>query len=73
MDQHIYKIVEIVGTSGVSIDEAIQNGVARAAESLRNIGWFEVLQARGHVSGGRIDHYQVTMKVGFTLEGGGHE
>lgn len=69
MEQQVYKIVEIVGSSEASIEEAIQNGIARAAESLRNIGWFEVVQTRGHVSGGRIDHYQVTMKIGFTLDG----
>ena len=70
MDQHVYKIVEIVGSSETSIEDAIQTGIARAAKSLRNIGWFEVLQTRGHVKDGRVDHFQVTMKVGFTLEGG---
>ncbi|MEO5640938.1 MAG: dodecin, partial [Sphingomicrobium sp.] len=65
------KIVEIVGTSETSVDNAIQNGISRAAESLRNIGWFEVTQTRGHVVEGRVDHFQVTMKIGFTLEGGG--
>ena len=70
MDQHVYKIVEIVGSSETSIEDAIQNGITRAAKSLRHIGWFEVLQTRGHVQDGRVDHFQVTMKVGFTLEGG---
>ena len=70
MEQHVYKVVEIVGTSEASIDEAIKNGIARATKSLRHIGWFEVIQARGHVTDGRIDHYQVTMKIGFTMEGG---
>ena len=70
MDQHIYKIVEIVGSSETSIQDAIQTGITRAAKSVRHIGWFEVLQTRGHVQDGRIDHFQVTMKVGFTLEGG---
>ena len=69
MDQHVYKIVEIVGTSGSSIEDAIQTGITRAAQSLRNIGWFEVLETRGHVVDGRVDHFQVTMKLGFTLEG----
>ena len=73
MEQHVYKVVEIVGTSERSIEEAIQNGIGRAVESLRKIGWFEVIQTRGHVSEGRIDHYQVTMKIGFTLEGGSNE
>ena len=73
MEQHVYKIVEIVGTSEASIEDAIQNGIGCAAKSLRGIGWFEVLQTRGHVRDGRIDHFQVTMKIGFTLEGGGNE
>ena len=70
MDQHVYKIVEIVGSSETSIEDAIQTGITRAAKSVRHIGWFEVLQTRGHVQEGRVDHFQVTMKVGFTLEGG---
>ena len=70
MDQHVYKIVEIVGSSETSIEDAIQTGITRAAKSVRHIGWFEVLQTRGHVLDGRVDHFQVTMKVGFTLEGG---
>ena len=69
MDQHVYKIVEIVGSSETSIEDAIQTGITRAAKSVRHIGWFEVLQTRGHVQEGRVDHFQVTMKVGFTLEG----
>ena len=70
MEQHVYKIVEIVGSSETSIEDAIQTGITRAAKSVRHIGWFEVLQTRGHVQDGRVDHFQVTMKVGFTLEGG---
>lgn len=70
MDQHVYKIVEIVGSSTVSIEDAIQTGLARAAKSLRHIGWFEVTQTRGHVKDGRVEHYQVTMKIGFTMESG---
>ena len=69
MDQHVYKIVEIVGSSKTSIEDAIQTGITRAAKSVRHIGWFEVLQTRGHVQDGQVDHFQVTMKVGFTLEG----
>ncbi len=70
MYQHVYKVVEIVGTSETSIEDAIQSGITRAAKSVRQIGWFEVIQTRGHVQDGRVDHFQVTMKVGFTLEGG---
>lgn len=69
MDPQVYKIVEIVGTSGSSIEDAVQAGITRAAQSIRKIGWFEVLETRGHVVDGRIERYQVTMKLGFTLEG----
>lgn len=69
MSDHVYKIVEIVGTSDKTIDDAIQNGIARANESLRHIGWFEVVGTRGHVENGKIDHYQVTLKIGFRMDG----
>jgi flavin-binding protein dodecin len=71
--QHVYKVVEIVGSSATSIEDAIQTGINRAAKSIRHIGWFEVIQTRGHVENGQIAHFQVTMKVGFTLEGGSGE
>jgi flavin-binding protein dodecin len=69
MSAHTYKISEIVGSSPDGIDDAIRNGVARASESLRNLGWFEVTDVRGHLEDGAIAHFQVTMKVGFRLEG----
>ena len=65
---HVYKVIELVGTSAVSVDEAIKNGIARASETLKHLRWFEVVQVRGHLDGGHIGHYQVTLKVGFTLE-----
>ena len=68
MSTHVYKVVEIVGTSPVSVDEAIRNAVTRASETLRNIGWFEVTQTRGHVQDGKVAHFQVTLKIGFTLD-----
>lgn len=68
MDDNIYKIVEIAGSSETSIEDAIQKAVARADATLRNLRWFEVVQTRGHIEGGRVAHYQVTIKVGFTLE-----
>lgn len=73
VDQHVYKVVEIVGSSATSIEDAIQTGINRAAKNIRHIGWFEVIQTRGHVENGQIAHFQVTMKVGFTLEGGSGE
>ncbi|QGN55658.1 dodecin [Novosphingobium sp. Gsoil 351] len=69
MEPHVYKIVEIVGTSTVSIEDAIQRGITRASHTLRNIGWFEVAETRGHVADGKITHFQVTLKIGFSLEG----
>jgi flavin-binding protein dodecin len=66
---HVYGVSEIVGTSTVSIDDAIQKAIAKATEDRRHIRWFEVLQVRGHVEGGRVGHFQVTLKLGYTLEG----
>jgi flavin-binding protein dodecin len=68
MSAHTYKLTEIVGTSDESVDDAIRNGIAKAAKSLRNLDWFEVTNVRGHLADGAIGHYQVTMKVGFRLE-----
>jgi flavin-binding protein dodecin len=65
---HVYRIIEIAGSSEESISVAIENAVARASRTLRHVGWFEVLQTRGHVENGKVAHYQVTLKVGFTLE-----
>jgi len=65
---HIYKIVELVGTSPESVTDAIQNAITRASATIRNIRWFEVIQVRGDVSDGKVAHYQVTLKVGFTLD-----
>ena len=68
MSEPTYKIVEIVGTSEVSISKAIEGAIAKASGSLRHLGWFEVAQIRGNIADGKVKHYQVTMKVGFTLE-----
>ena len=67
-EDRTYKITEVVGTSSESVDAAIRNGVAKAAETIRNLNWFEVLEVRGHLEGGAVAHFQVTMKVGFRLE-----
>ena len=66
--QHIYSVSEIVGTSETSIDDAIRAGVARTSETIRNVRWFQVKEVRGHVDGGKVAHFQVTLKVGFTLD-----
>ncbi len=67
MSDHVYKIVELVGSSPTSIEDAIQGAIARAGETLDNVRWFEVTETRGHVEGGKVAYYQVTIKVGFTL------
>jgi dodecin len=68
MEDHVYKILELVGSSEKSIEDAIQNAITRASKTLREMKWFEVLQTRGHIENGTVRHYQVTLKVGFTLE-----
>jgi flavin-binding protein dodecin len=68
MPEHTYKVTEIVGSSSDSIDAAIRSGIGRASESLRNLGWFEVTDIRGHLEDGAVAHFQVTMKVGFRLD-----
>ena len=70
MDDHVYKVVELVGSSTDGIEDAIRTAVERAGRTLRNIRWFEVAQTRGHVENGEVRHFQVVLKVGFTLEGG---
>ena len=68
MSDHIYKKVEIVGSSPESIEKAIENAMARASKSIRNMRWFEVVETRGHIDDGKVAHYQVTLKIGFTLD-----
>jgi flavin-binding protein dodecin len=70
MADNVYKVVELVGTSQESVSDAIQTAISRASATLRNLRWFEVVQVRGAVENGKVDHYQVTLKAGFTLEGG---
>ncbi|WP_181790024.1 dodecin [Streptomyces phytophilus] len=68
MSDHTYRITEIVGSSSVGVDDAVRNGVARAARTLRNLDWFEVTQVRGQLEDGAVAHWQVGLKVGFRLE-----
>ena len=68
MADQVFKVVEVVGTSKESISKAIDAGIAKAAKSLRHLGWFEVVQIRGHVVNGKVDRYQASLKLGFTLE-----
>ena len=71
MDDHIYRVIQIVGSSDKSVDDAIQRAVARASQTLRNLRWFEVVETRGHIEDGKVSHYQVTLKIGFTIADGG--
>ena len=68
-EQHIYRVIELVGSSEKSIEDAISSAIARANQTIRHLRWFEVVQTRGHVENGKVAHYQVTLKVGFTMEG----
>ncbi len=68
MQDHVYKIIELTGSSETSIEDAIQTAVARASQTLNNLRWCEVVQTRGHIESGKVHHYQVVLKVGFTLE-----
>ena len=68
MEDHIYKLLDLVGSSEKSIEDAIQKAIQRANETIRNLRWFEVVQIRGQIEGGQVQHYQVTLKVGFTME-----
>lgn len=65
---HVYKSIELTGSSPTSIEDAITSAIAKASESLRNIQWFTVTETRGHVKDGKIAHWQVSLKIGFTLE-----
>ena len=68
MSSHVYKYVELVGSSTVGSDDAISNAIATASSSLRHVGWFEVKELRGHIADGKVAHWQVTVKVAFRLE-----
>ena len=69
MPDHVYKLIELVGTSQESVTDAIQNALDRASATVRNLKWFEVTEIRGGIADGKVAHYQVTLKAGFTLEG----
>jgi flavin-binding protein dodecin len=68
MSNHIYKKVELTGSSPEGVDQAVRNAIERASKTVRNMRWFEVTEIRGHIDEGAIQHWQVTVKVGFTLE-----
>ena len=68
MSNNVYKHIELTGTSNASIEDAVQNAIARASKSVRNMRWMEIVETRGHVEGGKVVQWQVTIKAGFTLE-----
>ena len=68
MSNHVYKLLELTGSSSKSSDDAVQNAIAKASKTMRNMHWFQVTETRGHINGGKIAHWQVTVKIGFTLE-----
>jgi flavin-binding protein dodecin len=68
MSQHVYKTIELVGSSSSGIEDAVRGAIAKASETVRNLRWFELTETRGHIEGGKVAHWQVTVKIGFTLE-----
>ena len=68
MSDHVYKVIELAGSSEKSTDDAIEKAIARASQTLKHLDWFEVVETRGHIADGKIAHYQVVLKVGFRLE-----
>jgi flavin-binding protein dodecin len=68
MSHHIYKTIELVGSSATSIEDAVSTAIGKASQTIRNLRWFEVVETRGQIEGARIAHWQVTLKLGFTLE-----
>ena len=68
MSEHVYKTIELTGSSTQSIEDAVSRAIAKASETVRNIQWFSVVETRGHVKDGKVAHWQVTVKIGFTLE-----
>ncbi len=68
MSNHVYKMIELTGSSDKGIEEAIQNAVAKAGQTVRNMRWFQVIDTRGHIDNNQVQHWQVTIKIGFTME-----
>ena len=68
MSEHVYKKIEIVGSSPKGMEDAVHNALSRASKTIRNMRWFEVTETRGYIDDGKIAHWQVTLKIGFTLE-----
>jgi flavin-binding protein dodecin len=68
MSDHVYKLIELVGSSTIGIEDAVQNAISKAGDSIRNMRWFQVVETRGYIEGAKIAYWQVTVKIGFTIE-----
>jgi flavin-binding protein dodecin len=68
MSDHVYKSIELTGSSSTTVEDAVQNAITKAAKTMRNMHWFQVMETRGHIEEGKVAHWQVTLKVGFRLE-----
>ena len=68
MSDHVYKSIELTGSSSSTIEDAVQNAISKAAKTMRNMQWFQVLETRGHIADDKVAHWQVTVKIGFRLE-----
>jgi flavin-binding protein dodecin len=68
MSSHVYKALELTGSSPTSIEDAVQTAIRKAAQTVRHMQWFQIMETRGHIADGSVSHWQVTLKVGFTLE-----
>lgn len=69
MSDHVYKLIELTGSSTTTLEDAIQNAITRASKTVRNMRWLQVMETRGHIENNKVAHWQVTIKVGFTIEG----
>ena len=68
MKDHVYKLIELTGTSTTSIEDAVAKAIKRANQTIKNLGWFQVIETRGNIEKGKVDHWQVTIKVGFAVK-----
>lgn len=69
MKDHVYKIIELTGTSTTSIEDAVAGAIQRTRKTVQNLCWFQVVETRGNINKGKVDHWQVTIKIGFTVAG----
>ena len=68
MTDHVYKSIELTGSSSTTVEDAVQNAITKAGKTMRNMHWFQVMETRGHIADGKVAHWQVTLKIGFRLE-----